>query len=149
MDCTKTMHKLPFSCRTLQCPTISFLDCSCPIGFQPNKFENNSCMCDCDPKLRQYVSNCSSQTDSIVREGNYWISYLGSTGPNEYNYLTYPHCPLDYCHPPDIKVGINLTEMNGADSQCAHSRSGVLCGVCQPGFTLSLGGSRCIPCSDE
>ena len=129
---------------------ISFLNCTCPIGFQPDIYEHNNCVCDCDPKLRQYVTNCSSQTDSLVREGNFWITYLNNTKsniPNDYNYLTYPHCPLDYCLPPEIKVQINLTMANGADAQCAHNRSGTLCGVCRSGHTLSLGSSRCIPCS--
>ena len=131
---------------------ISFLDCTCPIGFQPNTVKNNSCVCDCDPKLRQYVTNCSSQTDSIVREGNFWISYLNdskSNTPNDYDYLIYPHCPLDYCFSPDAKVNINLNKLDGADSQCAHSRSGILCGVCQSGHTISFGSSRCVPCQHE
>ena len=129
---------------------VSFLGCTCPIGFQPKTGEHNdsNCVCDCDPKLQQYVSNCSSQTGSIVREGNFWIGYLDTTGTNTLNdyYLIYPHCPLDYCLPPDVKVDINLTKIDGADSQCSNSRSGILCALCKPGFTLSLGGSRCIPC---
>ena len=131
---------------------ISFLDCTCPIGFQPNTVENNSCVCDCDPKLHQYVTNCSSQTDSIVREGNFWISYLNdskSNTPNDYDYLIYPHCPLDYCHSPGAKVNINLNKLDGADSQCAHYRSGTLCGVCQSGCTFSLSSSECFPCPHE
>ena len=128
---------------------VSFLKCTCPIGFQPKTGEHNdsNCICDCDPKLWQYVSNCSSQTGSIVRKGNFWIGYLGTTGINDYNYLTSPHCPLDYCLPPVVKVDINLTKIDGADSQCSNSRSGILCALCKPGHTLSLGGSRCIPCT--
>ena len=131
---------------------ISFKNCACPIGFQPNTNEGNKCVCDCDPKLRQYVMNCSSQTDSVIREGNVWITYLNSTKSNtsnNYNYLIYPNCPLDYCLPPEVKVEVNLTATNGSDAQCAECRSGTLCGVCRAGHTLSLGSSRCIPCADE
>ena len=131
---------------------VTFLNCTCPVGFQPSVFEHNNCVCECDPKLRQYVTNCSSQTDSLIREGNFWITYLNRTKlstPNDYNYLTYPHCPLDYCLPPDSKVQINLTMTYGADAQCANKRSGTLCGVCQPGLSLSLGTSSCITCSNQ
>ena len=128
---------------------ISLLNCTCPVGFQPNIFEKKSnCVCDCDSKLHQYVTNCTSQTETLTREGNFWIAYLNiSNRPDDYTYLTYPHCPLDYCLPPESKVQINLNTVNGADVQCANNRSGLLCGVCRPGFSLSLGSSRCITCS--
>lgn len=54
---------------------------------------------------------------------------------------------MDYCYPADSKVQLNLSEENGSDAQCANYRSGTLCGDCQPGFSLSLGSSRCISCS--
>ena len=128
--------------------TVSFSKCTCPIGFQPNKFENNDCVCDCDSGLRKYVTNCSSQTDSLIREGNFWISYLNrTTSTTGYYYLTYPQCPLDYCHPPNYKVQINLTLVNGADAQCSNHRSGILCGKCIPDHCLSLGSSRCFKCT--
>ena len=44
-------------------------------------------------------------------------------------------------------VPIQLTQENGADSQCAFNRSGLLCGSCQPGLSLSLGSSRCLQCN--
>ena len=44
-------------------------------------------------------------------------------------------------------VQLNLNILNGADVQCANNRSGLLCGSCKPGLTLSLGSSLCIPCS--
>ena len=131
---------------------ISFKNCTCPIGFQMNIYEHNNHVCDCDPKLWWYVTNCSSQTDSVIREGNIWITYLKSTTSNttnDCNYLIYPHCPLDYCLPPEVKVEVNLTATNGSDAQCAECCSSTLCGVCRAGHTLSLGSSRCVPCADK
>ena len=61
-------------------------------------------------------------------------------------YLIYPYCPKDYCLPPNKNVEINLNIPNGADVQCAHNRSGLLCGACSPGLSLSLGSSRCLLC---
>ena len=53
---------------------------------------------------------------------------------------------MNYCLPPDKTVEINLNIPNGADAQCAHDRSGLLCGACSPGLSLSLGSSHCLPC---
>ena len=61
--------------------------------------------------------------------------------------LLYPYCPLDYCLPPDSKISLNLNIPNGADVQCTNKRSGLLCGACSPGLSLSLGSSHCLPCS--
>ena len=41
---------------------------------------------------------------------------------------------------------VNLNIPNGSDTQCAHGRSGLLCGTCQPGLSLSIGSSHCLPC---
>ena len=133
---------------------ITFLNCKCPIGFQPNQLKKSSCSCKCDPKLQKYVTNCNSSTHTIERDGNFWITYIirNTSDPNEGgDYLIYPYCPFDYCvRPHSKKIEINLNNtINGSDAQCANSRSGLLCGVCQPGFSLSLGSSRCIPCSKQ
>ena len=53
---------------------------------------------------------------------------------------------MDYCFPPDVTSEINLNLPNGADAQCAHNRSGLLCGSCSLGLSLSLGSSHCLPC---
>ena len=53
---------------------------------------------------------------------------------------------MDYCLPPDATVEINLNIPNGADVQCAHNHSGILCGACSAGLSLSLGSSHCLQC---
>ena len=123
---------------------INFLNCTCPVGFEPSG-DNVNCECVCDSALYPYVSHCNSITSSLLREGNSWIMYVNDTDP--YRYVIYPYCPYDYCHPADDNVSINLTIPNGADAQCANGRTGVLCGGCQPNFSLSLGSSRCLPCT--
>ena len=136
--------------RSQKTVNVKFLNCFCPVGFQPKNPEKNatSCECVCDSKLKQYVSNCTNQT--LTRVGNIWITYLNDTNvTNDYDYLIYPYCPLDYCLPPSSDVKINLNVGNGADAQCANSRSGILCGVCQPGLSLSLGSSHCVLCSNS
>ena len=128
---------------------IYFLNCTCPVGFQPKQVDQNvNCECICDSQLYPYIidPNCDSQTGILLRDGNFWITNLtaNTNSPTGYKYLLYPHCPFDYCLP---TVHINLNVPNGADAQCANNHSGLLCGSCKPGLSLSLGSSLCIPCS--
>ena len=129
--------------------SVEFLNCSCPVGFQPEQLEENAtnCECVCDSKLHPYITdpNCDPHTGTLLRTGNFWVTYINTSG--DYGYLTYSHCPFDYCLPPSPSIQINLNVVNGADVQCANNRFGLLCGSCKPGLSLSLGSSRCIPCT--
>ena len=125
--------------------TISFSPCSCPIGFEPQLPQQTKCECLCDSWLHPYISDCSPQTETLVRQGNFWVTYINNS-ENSGGYLLYPNCPMDYCHPPGTKININLNIENGADAQCTLRHSGLLCGKCLPGLSLSLGSSHCIQC---
>ena len=123
---------------------ILFVNCTCPVGFQPSTSKIR-CQCECDSKLSRYSTNCNSTTSSITRYNiNSWITYINDTDPP--GYLTHSICPYDYCQPQTINVSINLNLPNGADAQCAFNRSGILCGACKEHLSLSLGSSRCLPC---
>ena len=124
---------------------IKFKECKCPIGFQMKMSEKANCVCVCDSRLYDYITECNAENKTLLREGSFWIAYENSS-INSSGYITYNYCPLDYCLPPYMKIQINLTSTNGADVQCANNRSGLLCGNCQPGLSLSLGSSCCIPC---
>ena len=118
---------------------IQFTPCTCPLGFQVNVVEKTKCDCECNSDLLPYVTKCDPKTETIVRETNFWMDYIGG-------YLVYPHCPLDYCKPSEDKVKINLNVENGVDIQCANHRTGLLCGTCFSNYSLSLGSSQCIQC---
>ena len=128
---------------------VNFTRCWCPIGFQ-NKQSRDDCICVCDVRLSPYfteaANNCNRKTGSLIREGNFWIDFINGTNGSS-GFLKHPYCPLDYCLPPTSKVYINLNLANGSDAQCANNRSGLLCSLCQPDLSLSLGSSRCVPCS--
>ena len=120
------------------------IDSSCPPGFQ---LSDASLVCECDPDITQYVSNCSIDTESVEREGHFWMS--STSDGNNTDVIVHDHCPYDYCYPPTTSVDINLTNSeNGSDSQCAFHRSGILCGSCKDGYSLTLGSSRCEQCSN-
>ena len=121
---------------------IQFLPCTCSIGFQETLGIKNKCECECDSRLRSFVSTCFSHNGTLLREGSFWITYI----TNLSDYLIYPYCPMDYCHSPRTKLFIDLSSNDGSDAQCNFNRSGILCGSCQSGYSLSLGSSRCIQC---
>ena len=114
--------------------------CSCPLGFQNSN--NVTCECVCHEVLRPYNAECDLKTRSIIRNDNFWITYIESTE----DYLIYPNCPFDYCHPKQPNVTVDLNTPNGSDAQCASNRVGTLCGACQPGLSVSLGSSQCLSC---
>ena len=52
-------------------------------------------------------------------------------------------CPFDYC----VSGSVTFT-MNQTDLQCAHNRSGLVCGQCEEGLSLMLGSNECGHCSN-
>ena len=129
---------------------IQFTACdSCPIGFERHVDETTVCECICDSRLEPYLTSCNASTELLTREGSFWIAYITTDDNDTSGYLIYPHCPLNYCLPPSSKVEINLNIPNGDNVQCTDGRSGTLCGTCHSYLSLSLGSSRCIPCSDK
>ena len=125
---------------------IVSLSCYCPIGFQPST-SGAGCVCICDSDLYPYITNCSFEPQTVFREGDFWLSFTNNTEPN--GYIVHPHCPYDYCLPPTTPVHINLNIPMGPDVQCAHNRSGILCGSCRSGLSSMLGNSQCTHCSNQ
>ena len=123
---------------------IEFLPCVCPVGFEPSRTDLYTCNCECHPKLLKFVTSCNKWTALVHRKGDAWITALNYS--NNTDYFIHPHCPFDYCLPPTVDVGINFTVPTGSDAQCNHHRSGLLCSMCKPGLSLSLGSSQCVPC---
>ena len=124
------------------------LDSECPLGFS---LSNTSLGCGCDPELTDYVTNCNVQNNSVQRQGNTWISFPhGNDSNDDSDILVHDYCPYDYCRPPSENAAFwfNLSDTNGSDAQCAFNRTGQLCGCCQDGYSLTLGGSECRLCTN-
>ena len=118
---------------------------NCPIGFRRFEDQELGCRCDCHPDIKYYFSNCDSKTQMLQKGSSAWIAYVNSSNHSR-GFIIHPHCPLDYCKPTISPIYINFNEENGANAQCAHNRSGMLCGSCPPDLSLSLGSSRCLTC---
>lgn len=96
-------------------------------------------------KLKQVLtsimdSNCNSVTHLLTRNSDFWITSANTT------LITYEHCPMEFCLPPFPPISIDLSTPGGTNAQCRFNRSGILCGQCDLGLTMSLGSSRCIEC---
>ena len=127
--------------------TIHFKECTCPVGFEPlsNSKSSTRCECVCDSNLSPYITACNHATSLIFRlDTNSWITYINNT--DSPGYVIYPYCPFDYCKSTTDNVSINFNLPNGAETQCAYNRTGVLCGSCLEKLSLSLASSFCLPC---
>ena len=122
--------------------SIEFLPCTCPIGFEQDLTEKAKCKCKCDSRLHPYITECNDKNGMLLREGDFWINYVNDSN----GFVIYPHCPRDYCQSSSSSISINLNIANGSDAQCTHNRSGVLCGACRSGLSLSLDGMNCVVC---
>ena len=125
---------------------VSFYPCDCPRGFEHAKNIRDRCVCVCHRKLLSLSfikeSDCNSTSLMITRSKPFWISSTNET------FVTYEDCPFNYCFPSVPPISINLNISDGADAQCNFNHSGILCGRCQRGLTLSIGSSRCIECQN-
>ena len=126
---------------------VYFEACKCPVGFeQSEKDKDVKCDCICHHDIKHLVTKCNQTTKSFLREDNIWINYVNHNGFE--GYVTYTECPIDYCHPSQPGIWINLNIPNGEDKQCAEHRTGLICGMCKDGYSLSVGSSKCMTCSD-
>ena len=123
---------------------VIFNECLCPIGFEVSSTSKYSCECKCHHEVQTFAKQCNIKEGSFFREDTFWIEHVNYSGHQ--GYITYPYCPFDYCHPSKPGVWINLNVANGADNQCAEHRTGLLCGACKPGYSISVGSSHCITC---
>ena len=124
---------------------VEFTPCHCAVGLVPT---DSDCYCVCDPRLFPYITECFNENGTLLRQGDFWIDSVDTTNGNT-GFVISPHCPFDYCHLPAQPVYLNLSDLTGADKQCAFNRSGMLCGACAEGLSLTLGNSHCASCTNN
>ena len=105
----------------------------CPVGF--HLAENR---CTCSAALSKLSVLCDINNQSFYRTGSLWISFTNQS------VVYYEHCPSEYCK----TAGVHLNASN-PDTQCDFNHSGILCGSCKEGFSITLGSSSCAPCTDK
>ena len=117
----------------------------CPLGFDLNR---DSKVCGCDETLREKIGTnqtCEIQqrTGYITREGTVWVG-VDTSENNTDIYYWHRYCPSDYCNSSPTSI-----DLKAPDEQCNSNRSGLLCGGCQDGLSLQLGGNKCIQCNNN
>ena len=113
----------------------------CPPGFILMK---TSARCDCSQFLLQLPAvSCDIKDQTIHRSGLVWVGSVKDENQTVENVITAKYCPLNYCKREGISV-----HLNQPDTQCEFNHSGILCGGCQPGLSLMLGGVQCGMCSN-
>ena len=114
----------------------------CPPGFA---LMEASARCDCSQFVLQLPGvSCNIKDQTIHRSGLVWVGSVRDENQAVENVVITKHCPLNYCKHEGISVDLNQT-----DTQCEFNHSGILCGGCQPGLSLMLGGVQCGVCSNR
>ena len=114
---------------------ISLYFLPCPPGLS---LQGDPPGCDCYPVFTDNGVKCH-MNNGITRfswNTTFWISVR----TDETAYSKY--CPFDYCK--DVK---SITTI--PDDQCAFNRAGRLCGGCKANYSLAIGSSHCIYCSNN
>eukprot|EP00731_Ephydatia_muelleri_P028278 Em0019g1151a len=106
----------------------------CPFGFIWN---STSYSCTCAPLLQKFDVLCDINKQVVTTSGTLWV---GNTSSGDL--AAHDHCPYDYCNTSFITF-----RFSDQDEQCAHNRSGILCGGCKPNLSAIFGSAQCKPCT--
>ena len=99
-------------------------------------------ICICAERLQQFTNTCRIDDQTVLRAHNaeFWVGYDSIS----HGLILSPHCPLDYCTSKKIYFSVD-----DSDKHCDNNRSSLLCGNCRENFSLALGSSRCLQCSNS
>ena len=112
-----------------------------PLGF-PLSPTLGKCQCTCDSR---YDVECNINNNSFCRSANSrtWIGFIDESSNAKRGVMYHPNCPIEYCS----HRNVNITS-NTRDNQCESHRTGLLCGECEEGYSLTLGDGKCVQCSN-
>ena len=104
-------------------------------------FELSDNVCKCNKRLERFGSVCNVTNQSIQRRkmDTLWLGYDNKTK----ELIIHPNCPFYYCVFKNVSFSLKETDL-----QCSHNRSGLLCGACRDGHSLTLGLNMCSECSN-
>ena len=110
----------------------------CPSGFV---LTEDPPTCNCNKVLTSKLTKCD------ITDGIGYVSWSGKMwmhiSNNSIDYTDY--CPLNYCIMSDKRIDVQ----QDPDAQCAFNHAGRLCGGCKDGYSLAIGSSHCIQCSNN
>ena len=140
----------------------------CPIGFSLNH-KAGGCTCSKSIVQLQKLRNiphqsivCSIDSGTITRPKLSFNSWLGTINPHsDSDHGISPSCPIGYCNKEHTMFKVQLKKQPGKDSitvsssdsgaqypLCLNNREGILCGQCEPGYSVIMGSTECRKCSN-
>ena len=111
----------------------------CPPGFELSATEPT---CKCAQILQRFTNKCIINDKTIARDTEFWLGFTQDNTSD--GLILHPHCPFQYCVSNKIYI-----DMDNSDKQCSNSRKGLLCGQCVGNFSVALGSSHCLQCSNH
>ena len=122
----------------------------CPTGFE---LITNNCTCEKNlSKTLKYSKNCDIDTGLIKRPKHYWLKPLRNNS-TYIGYVFSKNCPEMFCKEENDSdpTWLNFSNLSSADvdQQCNANRTGILCGTCKQGFSLTLGNLNCAICENR
>ena len=118
--------------------TITLLPC--PPGFM---LSDQPAKCVCHTTLQQQNITCNIDDQTVHRGGTVWVN-ASFAGNKSNGVIVHHHCPYGYCTFEELDIRLDFP-----DTQCNFNHSGILCGGCRPGLSLTLGTSQCLRCSNK
>ena len=123
---------------------------NCPPGFE--LITNN---CTCETKLSRVLEDsrsCDIDTGLIRRPRYYWLKPIRN-GSIYIGYMFSKNCPGSYCKDENDSdpTWLNFSKLLSADvdQQCNAHHTGILCGVCKQGYSITLGDLNCSFCKSR
>ena len=113
----------------------------CPPGFELSE-TTQACVCDRRLIEEKLTVTCNIENGTILHPQNaqFWVSFDNASN----GLILHSDCPFDYCSSEEQYI-----DVGDIDMQCNYNRTGKLCGKCREGFSLILGSSRCLQCSNS
>ena len=120
----------------------------CPPGFILS-FHDRLYGCNYFPILQSnnFICIIIHNTGYLKWNSTIWVNAtFKKCNKNDSNCILFAqHCPLNNC-----RKGEKLIDLgSNPDAQCDFNHSGVLCGGCKNNYSLAIGSSRCIRCSNN
>ena len=113
---------------------------SCPPGFLLNETMGS---CECRSFLNTIHIGCDRNNKILTPRPPNWIGLIRNDSATNEHIGFAPFCPTTYC---DSTSSLSVSIVN--TSLCLNNRAGVLCGKCQPGYSITLGPHMCMVCSN-
>ena len=122
----------------------------CPPGFE---LITNNCTCEKNlSRIIKYSKDCDIDTGLIKRPKHYWLKPLRNNS-TYIGYVFSKNCPEMFCKEENDSdpTWLNFSNLSSADvdQQCNANRTGILCGTCKHGFSLTLGNLNCALCENR